>query len=104
MKLYHATFDHNVVSIKINGIRPGIDGRVYLASDQKTAAMFLRIRGIKKCSVVEVDLPAMFSIHQSEDHNQEYFKSLCPDFGQSYFTETTIPHEFVKDAYHIQFQ
>lgn len=50
--LYHATEFKNVKSILANGIKPSVDGVVYMTENPIDCAKFLAIRGIRDIIVL----------------------------------------------------
>ena len=102
MILYHATEPSNAGGILTQGLKTS-GGVVYLASDPTTAALFLWIKGITQCTVFEVDLPVSCKVEKSDDHNDDYFKSIYPDFGESYFVNDAIPPNCITDVTTIEF-
>lgn len=73
MKYYHATELKNLGNILVEGIKPGIDGVVYLTTAPEDALKFLAIRGIQDIVVFEVKLLQSW-VEESFDHNQAFFK------------------------------
>lgn len=70
MKFYHAAEVKNVSSIVETGLRSHYEG-VYLCEKPEDAMKFLRVRGIKKIAVFEVNI-------------RKNDKSLCESFDHSY--------------------
>ena len=79
--LYHATNALNYISILESGLRPGIDGIVYLAETPEDAIKFVIVKGISRILVVEIRVPLELSntIIETFDHSEAFFK--CRAFG-----------------------
>ena len=105
MKRYHATEPSNAGNILTHGLKTEktSEGVIYLASDPITAALFLWIRGTTQCTVFEIDLPLSYKIEKSDDHNNDYFKSIYPDFGESYYVNSDILPEYITNVTTVEF-
>lgn len=88
---YHATSIKNLESMIENGIKPGIDGIVYLAESEQDALKFISIRCFDDILVLEVKLPKE-KVFETFDHSYAFFK--CKAFGYP----ENIPIEFVTKA------
>lgn len=92
MKYYHATDARNLSSILDEGIKPGIDGAVYLTTTPQDALKFMVIRGTVDIVVFEVNLLRKW-VEESFDHNANFFK--C----KAYYYDGTISAEKITDAW-----
>ena len=92
MKYYHATHKKNLGSILIEGIKPGIDGCVYLCTTPVDAVKFLVVKAIKEIVVFEVDLDKK-DILESFDHSEAFFK--C----KAYLTLNHIDSNSITNVY-----
>lgn len=67
MRLYHATWPSRLAAIEREGIKPGVDGVVYMANKAGYAAGFLRLRGsVEYVGVKEIEVPG-YGLQQVPD-------------------------------------
>lgn len=80
-KMYHATKYSNLYSIMDQGLKPGIDGIVYLAETREDALKFICIRVFNEpILVLEVEVDEA-DIQETFDHSYRFFKARawgCP--------------------------
>lgn len=79
--MYHATSMDKLVDILETGLKPGVDGVVYLCEKPFDAAKFLIVRGLKEIIVFKVKIYKKDEkkIVETFDHNTAYFK--CRAYG-----------------------
>lgn len=78
-KMYHATKFSNLWSILDNGLKPGVDGLVYLAETREEAFRFICIRVFNEpILVLEVEVNEA-ELQETFDHSFSFFK--CRAFG-----------------------
>lgn len=92
MKFYHATDRKNLGPILIDGIKPGVDGYVYLCKEPIDAVKFVFIRGVQDIIVFEVNLKEN-EVEETFDHSEAFFK--CKAYGA---TKTISPTK-IKNVY-----
>lgn len=80
MKFYHATHKDNLESILTQGIKPGMDGYVYLCRDLIDAVKFVYIRAVYDIIVFEVNLNET-EVEETFDHSEAFFK--CRAYGST---------------------
>ena len=74
MKFYHAAPRETMEKIVGEGkIRKSWDGEVYLCKKPEDSCKFLVIRGMRKMSVIEVDISES-STRESHDHSEAFFR------------------------------
>lgn len=74
MKFYHATTPENMRKILDDGcIKHSVGNVVFLCRKPMDACKFLAIRGIKKISVIEVELKKN-QTEESNDHSEAFFQ------------------------------
>ena len=78
MKFYHATDKKNLGPILIDGIKPGIDGYVYLCKTAVDALKFMLVRCVQDIIVFEVSLKES-EVEETFDHSEAFFK--CKAYG-----------------------
>lgn len=92
-KMYHATKLSNFWSILDNGLKPGVDGIVYLAETREDALKFISIRTFNEpVLVLEVEVDET-DIQETFDHSYSFFQ--CRAFGYP----ETIPCEQITNAW-----
>ena len=77
MKFYHATDIKNLSSILGEGIRPGVDGIVYLAKAPEHALRFVFLKAVAlsfDVLVLEVDLKEE-EVFETFDHSFNFFRA-----------------------------
>ena len=91
--MYHATPKENLNSILEHGLRPGIDGCVYLCEQPKEAIRFLLVKQPEVIVVFEIAISDEDEarIKESFDHSFEFFQ--CRAYGYN----GTIPKEKIID-------
>ena len=73
MKYYHAAPKETMIKIVREGrIRKSWDGVVYLCKEEVDSCKFLVIRGMRKMSVIEVDIDKS-EVKESHDHSEKFF-------------------------------
>lgn len=70
MIMYHATDMENLGSILSNGIRPSIEGIVFLAETPEDAIKFIMLRGYPQIVALKVDVEDVF---ETFDHNSNFY-------------------------------
>lgn len=74
MKFYHAAPREAMEKIVAEGkIRKSWDGEVYLCKKPEDSCKFLAIRGMRKMSVIEVDISES-NTRESHDHSEAFFR------------------------------
>lgn len=74
MKFYHASPREAMESIVEEGrIRKSVDGCVYLCKRPEDSCKFLLIRGMRKMSVIEVEISES-KVKESNDHAESFFQ------------------------------
>lgn len=74
MKFYHAAPRETMEKIVSEGrIRKSWDGEVYLCKKPEDSCKFLVIRGMRKMSVIEVDIDKN-RVKESHDHSEAFFR------------------------------
>lgn len=74
MKYYHAAPKETMVKIVGEGvIKKSWDGGVYICEKAVDSCKFLVVRGMKKMSVIEVELDEN-EVEESNDHSVTFFK------------------------------
>lgn len=76
MVLYHATNYENLGSILAEGIKPSMEGIVYLADTPENAVKFVWFRGWKKILILRVNVEGAYKTY---DHSKEFFQ--CDAYG-----------------------
>ncbi|MDF2615406.1 MAG: hypothetical protein K0Q47_61 [Sedimentibacter sp.] len=78
--LYHATWEENVMSIFLEGLKPGFDGLNYLCDKQEDAAKFLvlKIQPGKQLVVLKIYTKNLDKelFDYGFDHNPNFFGNL----------------------------
>lgn len=74
---YHCTVEGNLGGILNDGLKPGCDGYVYLASNPIDSAKFILIRGVPLEDIVVIGIPRNLldetKLDISEDHSINFF-------------------------------
>lgn len=74
MKYYHATSNENMRKImEEKRIRKSFDGVVFLCREPIDSCKFLVLRGMRKVSVIEVQLDEK-NVEESYDHSESFFQ------------------------------
>lgn len=74
MKYYHAAPKEKMIKIVNEGvIKKSQDGMVYLCKKAVDSCKFLIMRGLKKMSVIEVELDET-DVTESYDHSEAFFR------------------------------
>lgn len=93
MKYYHATSEYAFNKIIKEGIKPGIDGVVYLADSKENALKFISFRLINEpIYVLEVELNEN-EVEETFDHSYKFFK--CKAYGYA----KNIPFNKITNAW-----
>lgn len=74
--MYHGTSMNNLASIATKGIKPSIEGIVYLTKKPEDAIKFPYIRGIKNILILKVKVDDS-KVIETFDHNSNFFKCRC---------------------------
>jgi hypothetical protein len=99
-KLYHATFPENADKICAEGIKPGIDGLVYMCESVDSTIPFLALRGADRLTVIEITTAALDinKIDIGMDHSPAFFG----DIKVWTYPEVIPPSAFVcNDVYEV---
>ena len=74
MKFYHAAPMDTMINIVGSGVlKSSWDGVVYLCKQPTDACKFLAIRGMRKMSVIEVEMREE-DVEESHDHSERFFQ------------------------------
>lgn len=80
-KYYHATDYNNLGSILTNGLKPSMEGIVFMTEEPIDAVKFVALRGIPKILVVEIKTLKKHekNIIETLDHNHRILD--CKSYG-----------------------
>ena len=76
---YHATPYDNLMDVLLHGIKPSMDGLVYMCEKEDEAVRFLAVRGVPKVVTFKVKIKPGDEVIETFDHSFEFFR--CRSYG-----------------------
>lgn len=76
---YHATPYDNLMDVLLHGIKPSMDGLVYMCEKEDEAVRFLVMRGVPKVVTFKVRIKPGDEVIETFDHSFEFFR--CRSYG-----------------------
>lgn len=94
-KYYHATDYNNLGSILANGLKPSIEGIVFMTEKPIDAVKFVALRGIPKILVVEIKTLKEHEkdIIETSDHSHSFFD--CKSYGFMGGIDTSMLTDYI---------
>lgn len=88
--MYHSTDSRNIPAIMKEGIKPGIDGCVYMCNAAEHTLRFATFSMAENISVIEFEVPEE-DLEESFDHSEAFFR--C----KAWITDKVIPPSSIKN-------